>query len=326
MEKIPGPNMGPIYFGAPSVHVQHPVNSSAEDAHAVPGLDATAASRWLQLPCAQSPWLHEEVASRMAQRLQWFREPPGSWLHWEPVSGGLQAHRMLRERLPQAICHVAAAQLPQALEATREPATRSWNPLQWRRDQRPGPLAGDAQVAMLWANMGLHHEPMPLPLLKRWHSQIQINGFLMFSCFGPDTLRELRAVYAREGWPEPAHAFTDMHDWGDMLVHSGFAEPVMDMERITLSYSSAQALLQELRGLGRNLHVARFGALRGRGWQADLIRALEAGLPRGDDGRLLLTFEIIYGHAFKPIPRVPLGSSQTVSVDDMRAILRAGRT
>lgn len=301
------------------------MKSNTDDVSAVPGLDANAASRWLQLPRAQSPWLHEEVASRMAQRLQCFREPPASWLHWEPVSGGLQAHRLLRERLPQAVCHVAAAQLPQVLDATREPATRSWNPLQWRRDQRPGLLAPDAQVTMLWANMALHHEPQPLPLLQRWHSQIQTNGFLMFSCLGPDTLRELRTVYARAGWPDPAHAFTDMHDWGDMLVHSGFAEPVMDMEHITLSYSSAQALLQELRELGRNLHAARFAALRGRGWQAQLIRALEAGLPRDENGRLLLTFEIIYGHAFKPVPRVPVGSRQSVSVDDMRTMLRNGR-
>ena len=288
-------------------------------------MDAVAARRWRELPRTQSPWLHEEVASRMAQRLQCFREPPPSWLHWEPLNGGLQAHRLLRERLPQARCHVHAAQLVQALRTTREPAARSWNPLQWRREQRTSPLAAGEQVGMVWANMALHHVHQPLPLLQHWHSLIQTNGFLMFSCLGPDTLRELRAVYARAGWPDPAHAFTDMHDWGDMLVHSGFAEPVMDMERITLSYSSAAALLQELRELGRNLHANRFGALRGRSWRADLLGALEAGLPRGEDGRLLLSFEIIHGHAFKPAPRVPLGSSQSVSVDQMRAMLKAGR-
>jgi malonyl-CoA O-methyltransferase len=261
----------------------------------------------------------------MVQRLQWFREPPASWLHSEPLAGGLQAHRLLRERLPLATCHVEAARLPQALEATREPAARSWNPLRWQREQRTSPLAEGDQVSMVWANMALHHEPLPLPLLKRWHGLIRTNGFLMFSCLGPDTLRELRAVYARQGWPDPAHPFTDMHDWGDMLVQSGFAEPVMDMERITLSYSSAAALLQELRELGRNLHAGRFAALRGRSWRADLIQALEVGLPRSDDGRLLLTFEVIYGHAFKPVPRVASGTSQSVSVDQMRAMLKAGR-
>ncbi|MCU0925508.1 MAG: biotin synthase [Hydrogenophaga sp.] len=299
--------------------------STPQDANAVPGLDARAAQRWLGMPRVHSPWLHEEVASRMVQRLGLFREQPASWLHWEPMVGGLQAHRLLRERLPLAACHVEATRLSEALDATREPAIRSWNPLHWQREQRSSPLGAGEQVGMVWANMSLHHEPMPLALLKRWHSLIQTNGFLMFSCLGPDTLRELRSVFALQGWPDPAHAFTDMHDWGDMLVQSGFAEPVMDMERITLSYSSAETLLQELRELGRNLHSGRFGALRGRAWHTRLVQALERDLPRGDDGRLLLTFEIIYGHAFKPLPRVPLAANQSVSVDQMRAMLKAGR-
>ena len=78
----------------------------------------------------------------------------------------------------------------------------------------------------------------------------------MFSCLGPDTLRELRGLYRALGWPPPAHDFTDMHDWGDMLVHAGFAEPVMDMERITLTWETPQRLLEELRELGANLHPA----------------------------------------------------------------------
>ena len=302
------------------------VNLDATDSSSVPGMDATAARRWRQLPRTESPWLHEEVASRMAQRLQWFREPPSSWLHWEPVLGGLQAHARLREQLPQAPWHVMAERLPEALDATRETAGRSWNPLQWRRSPVAHTLPVDGQVGMLWANMVLHHEPQPLPLLQRWHGLIQTNGFLMFSCLGPDTLRELRSVYTQAGWHEPAQAFTDMHDWGDLLVHSGFAEPVMDMERISLSYSSAQALLQELRGLGRNLSLTRPAGLRGRAWQRHLLQALEVGLPRDDQGRLLLSFEIIYGHAYKPLPRVPVAASQSVSVDAMRAMLRAGRS
>src|SRR5205814_4613696 len=122
------------------------------------------------------------------------------------------------------------------------------------------------------------------------------DGFLMFSCLGPDSLRELRGLYAQEGWPPPAHDFTDMHDWGDMLVGAGFAEPVMDMERITLTWESPQRLLAELRELGANLHPARFPALRGRRWRERLDEELARSLT-GADGRLALTFEIIYGHA-----------------------------
>jgi malonyl-CoA O-methyltransferase len=111
-----------------------------------------------------------------------------------------------------------------------------------------------------------------------------------------------------------------------MLVHNGFAEPVMDMERISLSYSGAGPLLDELRSLGRNLNTARFGALRGRVWRQELERAIDQGLPRSEDGRLLLTFEVIYGHAFKAAPRPPRGDSQSVSMDEMRAMLRDRRS
>ena len=146
----------------------------------------------------------------------------------------------------------------------------------------------------------------------------------MISCLGPDNLREFRALYRALGWPPPAHDFTDMHDWGDMLVHAGFAEPVMDMERITLTWDSPARLLAELRELGANLHRARFAALRGRGWRARLEREIAQSLT-GADGRVALTFEIIYGHAFKPAPRVRVSEHSAVSLEDMRSLLRADK-
>ena len=301
-----------------------PVNADTPENDAVPGLDPLAARRWRGLPRAASPWLHEEVAARMIPRLQWFREPPESWLHWEPVLGGLQAHGQLRAQLPQARWFVWSEQLPAALAATAEPGAGGWR-LWGRRSAGASALPDGEQVAMLWANMWLHHEPQPRLLLQRWHRHLRTDGFLMFSGLGPDTLRELRSVYAQQGWTAPGHAFTDMHDWGDMLVHSGFAEPVMDMERLTLTYSSAAAVLDELRGLGRNFLAVRPAGLRGRGWRARLLQALEEGLPRDPQGRLQLTFEIIYGHACKPQPRAQRRGEQAVSVDDMRAMLRGGR-
>jgi malonyl-CoA O-methyltransferase len=237
----------------------------------------------------------------------------------------LQAHERLRSVLPGALVHVAALQLPQALQATRERRALAWNPKHWLRAKQPKPADENTRVGMVWANMALHTEARPLALLKRWHAAIETNGFLMFSCLGPDTLRDLRAIYARRGWPEPTHPFTDMHDWGDMLVHSGFAEPVMDMERISLSYSGAKPMLQDLRLLGRNLNAQRLPGLRCRAWHARLCEAIESEGPRGPDGRLLLTLEIIYGHAFKPVARAKLDTTTTVSVADMRDMLRSGR-
>ena len=293
----------------------------------VPGLDALASRRWQALPRETSPWLHEEVARRMAERLAWFREPPASWLHWEPVLGGLDAHRQLMERLPQARTHVRVSRDEDLGRLGGAAPRKPWVRLPWMRSAaRVTPADDETRVGMLWANMLLHHEPFPQSLLRQWHPHLAVDGFLMFSCLGPDSLAELRAVYVRQGWPAPAHGFTDMHDWGDMLVSGGFAEPVMDMERIVLTYSSAAALLDELRGLGRNLSDARPRALRGRGWRSRLEQAIEQHGARAADGRLQLSFEIIYGHAFKAAPRPPRGDTQSVSVDEMRAMLRARRT
>lgn len=178
---------------------------------------------------------------------------------------------------------------------------------------------------MVWANMLLHQAADPQALLADWHRVLAVDGFLMFSCLGPDTLQELRTVYARMGWPMPSHEFTDMHDWGDMLVHAGFAEPVMDMERLTLTWATPEALLTELRELGPNLHPDRFPGLRGKTW----LRRLEAELARalaGPDGRLALTFEVIYGHAFKPAPRLRVAPESAFSLADMKTLLHADKT
>jgi malonyl-CoA O-methyltransferase len=111
-----------------------------------------------------------------------------------------------------------------------------------------------------------------------------------------------------------------MHDWGDMLVHAGFAEPIMDMERITLTYSSAETLLADLRELGRNLHTHRFPGLRGKQWRNTLCEKLNREL-RGSDGHLQLTFEVVYGHAFKPTPRFAMQAESRVPLMQLKSVL-----
>ena len=287
-----------------------------------PTIDPVAAMRWERAAPARSPWLHEEVARRMEDRLQWIRLQPTTWAHWEPVRGGLDAHELLARRYPRALCHLVE-NTPGRAEVARAALARPW----WRRLGSPafrwGPLP-DGGMQMVWANMALHAAADPQALMARWHQALAVDGFLMFSCLGPDSLRELRALYHALGWPPSGHEFTDMHDWGDMLVHAGFAEPVMDMERITLTWDSPQRLVAELRELGANFHPARFAALRGRQWRRQLDQALAERLA-GPDGRLQLTFEIIYGHALRPAPRVKLGPRTEVSLGDMRALLQADK-
>ena len=288
-----------------------------------PTIDPVAAAHWQRCAPAASPWLHEEVARRMEDRLQWIRLEPTIWAHWEPVRGGLAAQALLARRYPDSECFVAEARADLASVAMKSIA-KPW----WRRWRGPSvrrvSSLPQGRMQMLWANMALHTQADPQALIAQWHRALATDGFLMFSCLGPDTLRELRGLYAALGWPPAGHDFTDMHDWGDMLVHAGFAEPVMDMERITLSWETPGRLLDELRSLGRNLHPGRFAALRGRGWRA----RLEAELPRalrGPDGRLALTFEVIYGHALKPAPRVKLSAHSAVSLRDMRALLQSDK-
>jgi malonyl-CoA O-methyltransferase len=290
--------------------------------HLPPTIDPVAAARWQAAAPAASPWLHEEVARRMQERLQWIRQAPAAWCDWGPVRGGLAGHALVAQRYPQAACtiHEAPARAAAARAALE---AKWWNPAHWRGTRpRFGPPQ-DGGVQMLWANMALHTAADPQALIARWHRAIAVDGYLMFSCLGPDTVRELHALYRDLGWPPPGHSFTDMHDWGDMLVHAGFAEPVMDMERITLTFATPARALQELRELGANLHPQRFAGLRGRRWRERLEAAMAERLAGPQpDGQIAFTFEIVYGHAFKPAPRVRMGESSTVSLQDMRAMLR----
>ncbi|MGV8804007.1 MAG: methyltransferase domain-containing protein [Polaromonas sp.] len=285
-----------------------------------PTLDPHAVSRWQRTAPLASPWLHEEVASRMQDRLQWIKLKPQAWAHWGALRGGMQAHAQLAKNYPDSSCFIAEAHVERAQVASKIIAKPWWSPSQWRAAPMRVEMPPPASVDMLWANMALHESADPQALLAQWHQALKVDGFLMFSCLGPDTARELRAVYARLGWPPAGHELTDMHDWGDMLVQTGFAEPVMDMERITLTYETPARLLQELAELGRNFHPARFAGLRGRQWKAQLEQALATELA-GADGRLSLTFEVIYGHALKAAPKIKVSALSAVSIDDMRRML-----
>ena len=293
-----------------------------------PTIDPVAAHRWAEFPQTVSPWLHEEVAQRMAQRLQAIRLPVARWADWSPVRGGLAGHDRVAAHYPDAerFRVISGANNENA-------APESGAKSLWQRLRRQRPQATDVRelprgaVQLVWANMLAHGSAGPAALLQDWHRALAVGGYVMFSCLGPDTVREIHRLYADMGWPVPGHAMTDMHDWGDQLVAAGFAEPVMDMERITLTFATPERLLQELRELGRNLHPARFGGLRGRAWHGQLLNALREGLAMpGGHGELALTFEIIYGHALKAAPRHAVQTETTIGLDDLRDSLRRRNT
>lgn len=282
---------------------------------------ARALGRLARAP--QAPWLHGEVARRMAERLAIVRKQPAVIADWWSF-GGAGAEALAR-------AYPGARRL--AIEPTPALRTRSaqaakqpwWSPKRWQGGAAAEVLSADqvpaGSVQLVWANMMLQAVFDPPVVMAQWQRALEVDGFAMFSCFGPDTLRELRALYQRLGWPTPAADFVDMHDLGDMLVQAGFADPVMDQELITLTWADPQALLAELRSLGGNAAPERFAGLRTPRWRERLLSELAA--LAGPDGRISLSFEVAYGHAFKAPPRLPVAPETAVSLDDMRALVRA---
>ena len=263
----------------------------------------------------------------MEDRLQWIRAQPGSWADWAPLRGGLEAHRLVARRYGSAVAFVVEPEFSLAAPTRNALEAPWWTARRWRGKVPSFDRPPDEGVDLLWANMALHMAADPQTLIAQWHRLVATGGFLMFSCLGPDTLQELRLLYARLGWPPASHQFTDMHDWGDMLVNAGFAEPVMDMERIVLTWANGDAALAELRSLGRNLHPARFAGLRGKGWRQALCKDLpERAAAAEGGGRIALTFEIIYGHAFKPAARLALSPESAISLREMRSMLQQGHS
>lgn len=313
---------------------------------AQPSLDQRAARRWAKLLMMQeqAPWLHEEVGQRLQERIDLVQLPAiDAWANWHFPSGGQQLQQSLAARWPSATCYAPTGQTTTAPHAIISGASQAdltvenrKNTLknqgkQWLQQLWPGKKASahtshlpapqafapaPQSVQVLVANMLLHGSPNATQLMQAWHQSLATGGVLFFSCLGPDTLKPLQQIYTRMGWPAPVQRLVDMHDWGDALVTTGFATPVMEVEQLTLTYSSPQALLTELRELGRNLNPKRFAALRGRTWLAQLQAELAA--MRSSDGRIHLPIEIIYGHAFKPAMTHTASGESVVSLEQLR--------
>lgn len=264
----------------------------------------------------EPPWLHAEVARRMAERLALFKNPPRRVVDWGSVLGG--GTRLLMDASPKASFTVVEHE---SLVGRAERALRSpwWSAASWGRS--PVSVVADSaadsiRADLIWSNMLLHAVSDPPALFERWQNMLLPEGFVMFSCLGPGSLRGLVDVYARRSWPVPTIDFVDMHDLGDMLVHAGFADPVMDQETLSIQWNSAEALCADLRRLGGNVSPLRFAGLRTPRWMRALSSEFE--YLRGSNGKLSLDFEIVYGHAFRATLQRPLKGETRISVEDMR--------
>lgn len=266
----------------------------------------------------QAAALAREVAGRMASRLDYVKLAPGRIL--DAGCGTGADLNLLGERYLGALrlgCDPALPMLAQA--GSRSAWLRRLLPR--LSGGRVALLCGDAahlplapgSVELLWSNLMLHWANDPLMVLEEFQRVLRVGGLLMFSTMGPDTLRELRRAFTAADAAPHVHRFLDMHDLGDMLLAAGFAQPVMDMEVITLTYRSLDDLLRELRAAGaRNADARRGRGLLGkRAWQ----RVIAAYETMRRDGRLPATFEVVYGHAWKPEPRTSADGRAIIRLD-----------
>jgi malonyl-CoA O-methyltransferase len=123
-------------------------------------------------------------------------------------------------------------------------------------------------------------------------------GLLLFSSFGPDTLIELRKAWAAVDTRQHVHTFIDMHDLGDAVVRNGLAAPVLDVDRLQLTYSKVGDVIRDLKGIGaQNLAPERPRGLMGK----QLFRAFCSAYESAYPGQALpVTYEAVYGHAWAP--------------------------
>ena len=163
------------------------------------------------------------------------------------------------------------------------------------------PLAAGS-VDLVWSNLAVQWCNDLDLAFKESHRVLQPGGLLMFSTFGPDTLKELRLAATAD--PDYVHVsrFIDMHDIGDALVRAGFTAPVLDVEHFVLTYDDVIGVMRDLKAIGaHNAAEGRRRGLEGKGF----LHKLTEGYERfRQDGKLPATFEVVYGHAWKPEPGI----------------------
>lgn len=165
------------------------------------------------------------------------------------------------------------------------------------------------KIDLVWSNLTLQWCNDLDKTFAEMYRVLQPEGLLMFSTFGPDTLTELRQ--ATRNHHTRVNRFIDMHDIGDALVRAGFSAPVMDVERFSLTYDDVMALLRDLKAIGANNATAgRPRGLEGRAFLNRLTTNYE--IFRLADGKLPATFEVVYGHAWKPQPKLTDGIQPVV--------------
>ncbi len=257
--------------------------------------------------------LHREVGTRMESRLDYIKIQPAAILDAGCGTGAAVAALAARYTGARIVA------LDFALPMVSAARARARGGRSLLRRLLPSSLAGAGSAPwfvcgdmsalplrsgafdLVWSNLALQWMNDLPRVIGEARRVLRVGGLFTFTTFGPDTLREIRAAFARADGNTHTNRFVDMHDVGDMLVEAGFADPVIDMETIMLTYPEPVALLHEMKMLGAtNATRGRPRGLMGRARWQRMLSAVDAGRR---DGQVPATFEVIYGHAWKSEPK-----------------------
>ncbi len=271
-------------------------------------------------------FLQREIADRLFERLEYIKLQPATALDIGCGTG--YATGKLRERYADA--HIIGLDVAEQMLGLARSQAKSAPWLQRLLSQAPSQswLCGDAEalpldaesVDLVISNLTLQWCD-PERVAKEVARVLKPQGLFMFTSFGPDTLKELRAAFRAIDDKPHVNRFVDMHDIGDILVSAGFADPVMDQEIVTLTYAELKPLLKELKGIGaHNVLNGRSTGLTGRAGWARMVAAYEKF--RSDD-RLPATYEVVYGHAWKPefTKRQTIDGQQTIELGEFKRMV-----
>ncbi len=237
--------------------------------------------------------LQNEVCNRLLKRLDMVRLEPQTVLDVGTGTGRAVTDLQKRYRKARIIA------LDISLSMLHKTRTRGgWfsKPQLICADAESLPLA-DASIDLLFSNLAIQWCNDLAHTLEEFRRVLAPGGLAIFTTFGPDTLKELRASWSEADGFNHVNAFTDMHQIGDTLMHVGFTDPVMDMEMMTLTYQDIFQLMRELKLIGaQNKTLGRPPGLTGKGRLQKLNAAYEAF--RTSEGVLPASYEVIYGHAW----------------------------
>ena len=243
--------------------------------------------------------LQREVGNRLLERLDYINFTPAVILDVGAGTGYCTA--LLQKKYPKA--HMLALDIAQPMLVYARHKSSLWSRLRNKTeylcaDAEALPLA-DNSVDMVFSNLTLQWVNQLEHTLREFARVLRPGGMILFSTFGPDTLSELQQAWQITDAYTHVNAFIDLHDIGDILMRVQLAEPVMDAERIILTYPDVFRLMHDLKAIGaHNVTLHRAKGLTGKE-KFKLVEKAYEEFRR--NGVLPASYEVVYGHAWGPI-------------------------